>query len=81
MVSFASERARLVFVDFHIADGERRITRQIACIAHCRAAGHDTEQAERLLRELEGSLGAWQEHRAEILRSLVQIEDTLPRRA
>ncbi len=70
MVTVASEQARVTLADYHIAEAERRLARQIAGLECCRAAGHDTLQAERRLRELESELGAWQAHRAEISRSL-----------
>ena len=69
MLDFPNERARLALADYHVAEGERRITRQVACLECCRAAGHDTQQAERRLSELERDLAEWQEHRAEILRT------------
>ena len=68
MLDHLNERARLTLADCHISEGERRISRQIACLEHCRRAGHDTREAERLLRALEADLAAWQEHRAEIER-------------
>ena len=69
MLDFPNDRARLALADYYVAEGERRITRQKACLECCRAAGHDTQQPERRLSELEGDLASWQEHRAEILRT------------
>ncbi|HVG49668.1 MAG TPA: hypothetical protein VM899_16205 [Rubellimicrobium sp.] len=70
MLDLLNTRSRLALADYHIAEGERRITRQIACLACCRAAGHDMQEAEHRLSEMERDLVDWQEHRAEILRTI-----------
>jgi hypothetical protein len=76
MLDHLTERARLTLADCHICDAERRITRQRACLEHCRAAGHDTREAEQLLRALEAELAAWQERRAEIGCTSERLEHT-----
>ncbi len=70
MLDLPHERARLALTNTQISEGERRIARQTACLEHFGRVGHDTQEAERLLGELEGQLAAWKQHRAEILGTL-----------
>lgn len=77
MLDLLNDRARLALIDTQFSEVERRLTRQTACLEHCRRAGHDTEEMERLLQELEGQLAAFEEHRAEILRSMERRRDDL----
>ena len=69
MLDLPDQRSRLALADYHVSEGERRLSRQIACLAYCRAAGHDTDEAERRLGEIEKDLVAWQAQRADILRT------------
>jgi len=64
------ERADLAKAEYDIAEGEKRITRQILLIEKMRQDGHDLTEAEALLLTLRGTLAAWEAHRDEILREL-----------
>jgi len=66
----ALERKHLAKAERDIADGERRITRQMLLIEKMRQEGHDTNEADRLLLTLEDTLAEWRAHRDEILRNL-----------
>lgn len=58
------ERAALVRADCDIADGTDRIRAQESLLQAMRASGRDTRTADRLLCSMQGSLQAWQVHRA-----------------
>ena len=64
------EREHLGKAERDIAEGERRITRQMVLIERLRQDGHDTAEAEKLLLTLRETLAEWQTHREEILREL-----------
>ncbi|WP_200902036.1 hypothetical protein [Microvirga vignae] len=49
-----------------IAEGERRVTKQMLLIEQLRADGHDTAQAERFLAELRETLAEWHQTRADL---------------
>ena len=64
------EREHLGKAERDIAEGERRITRQMVLIERLKQEGHDTAEAEKLLLTLRETLAEWQTHREEILREL-----------
>ena len=64
------EQEHLGRAERDISEGESRITRQIILIEQMRLDGHDTTEAENLLRTLRDTLVVWQGHRDEILRDL-----------
>ena len=66
----ALERKHLAKAERDIADGERRITRQMLLIEKMRQEGHDTNEADRLLLTLEDTLAEWRAHRGGNLRKL-----------
>ncbi|WP_084731291.1 hypothetical protein [Microvirga vignae] len=66
----ALEREHLAKAECDIAEGERRITSQMLLIERMRRDGHDTSEAEKLLRTLRETLAAWQAHREAILLEL-----------
>jgi len=66
----ALERKHLAKAERDIAEGERRVTRQMILIETMRQDGHDTAEAEKLLLVLELTLAEWQARREEILRVL-----------
>ena len=66
------EREHLGRAERDIAEGERRVTRQMLLIERLRQEGHDTAEAEKLLLTLRETLAEWQAHRDEILRNLEQ---------
>lgn len=69
-----AEVRRLNEADGHIADGERRITEQLLVVGKLRADGRDTREAERLLRMMEESLSAFQQHRQLTVDMIEQID-------
>jgi hypothetical protein len=68
----ALEREHLAKAERDIAEGERRITRQMLLIERMGREGHDTAEAEKLLLTLRETLAEWQAHREEILRELAR---------
>ena len=60
--------------DAHIADAERRITKQGILLDELRRDGHDTQEAERLLHEFRKTLEALYRHRKIIAETIVQID-------
>lgn len=66
----ALEREHLAKAERDIAEGERRITRQMLLIERMHQEGHDTTEAERLLLSLRETLAEWQAHREKILQEL-----------
>lgn len=69
MFHLALERRHLAKADLDIAEGEKRITKQMIRIETMRQSGFDTAEAEKFLETLQETLAAWQEHREDILRS------------
>ena len=72
MPDIAMERAHLAQADRDIRDGERRVLRQAELVAHLRARGQNSAEAETLLRVLRDTLQVWQAHRHQILRMLAK---------
>ena len=69
-----AELRRLNESDTHIADTETRITKQEILLEQLRRDGHDTKEAERLLRTARESLEAMQQHRSAIVDVLSKID-------
>jgi len=74
MPDLATERQHLAKADRDIAEGEARISHQAALIERLREGGHRVSEAEELLAVLQQTLQAWQDHRAEIIRTIVRLE-------
>lgn len=74
MLNLVDEQEKLAMADRHIADGERRISEQALLVEHLQAAGDSAESAERLLANLKETLGTWNVHRHEIIRSIERLE-------
>jgi hypothetical protein len=74
MIDLETERRSLVRADRDIADGERRIERQVSLIGQMRLDGHDVSDALALLALLRDTLETWRSHRSEIVRSIVRLE-------
>lgn len=66
----AVEREHLAKAEHAIAEGERRVTRQMLLIERMRREGQDTSEAERLLLALQETLAEWETHREEVLQEL-----------
>ncbi|MBQ0821513.1 hypothetical protein KBI52_15030 [Microvirga sp. HBU67558] len=71
------EREDLVTADRHLAAGEQRIAEQLALIQRMTRDGHDTALARDLLRLLDETMVAWQEHRQLILDTIARHERAL----
>jgi hypothetical protein len=69
-----AEVQRLNEADGHIAKTERHITAQRALVERLRAGGHDTHEAERLLKTMEETLAAEYDHRKLTLEMIDQID-------
>ncbi|MGE7414949.1 hypothetical protein [Methylobacterium tarhaniae] len=69
-----AEVRRLNLADCHIADAERHITDQWLILEQQRAAGRDTQDAERLLETMEETLSTFQEHRRMIVEMIDRID-------
>jgi hypothetical protein len=67
MPDLAQERARLVQVDRHIAEGTQRVTDQAARIAWMTQRGYDPAVSEDLLRNLKQALAQAHAHQRLIL--------------
>jgi hypothetical protein len=78
ILSLEEERAHFHKADQDIADGERRITEQIARIASLRADGHDTTEHEAMLTTLQATLDEWYAHRDLILSTIDRLEKQQP---
>jgi aryl carrier-like protein len=74
MIDLATEKDTLVKADRDIAEGEERITRQVALIAQLREEGYSVSQAEMLLATFRHTLQAWQEHRVAIIHAIDRLE-------
>ena len=68
------ERAVLVKANLDICNGEERIRKQQDLISDLHAGGHETREAERLLRLFQRTLVQWQDHRVLILQRIQQLE-------
>ncbi len=74
MQDSATEFEHLAKAERDIADGERRVTAQMLVVERLRGAGHDARESERLLLNLQQTLGAWRDHREVILRAIARLE-------
>ena len=73
-VDRAAEVQRLNLADSHIASAEGSITDQQIIVEKLRMGGHDTHEAERTLKEMQGLLGSFQEHRRLIIDMVEQTD-------
>jgi hypothetical protein len=76
MPDLQQEQLDLDRADLHIAQGERRVAEQILLIERMGRKGHDTAEAEKLLRNFEQTLENWRDHRRLILDALERGEAT-----
>ena len=74
LLSLADEKKHLAQADRDIAMGEERIARQAELIEEMRESGQSVIEAEKLLRTLRQCLETWQDHREEILRTIIRLE-------
>ncbi|HYZ23055.1 MAG TPA: hypothetical protein VE690_12965 [Rhodopila sp.] len=74
MPNLAVERQHLVKANRDIAEGEKRILAQAQFIERLRRKGLETDQAERLLFNLQQTLAIWQAHREQIRQTITQLE-------
>ena len=73
-LELARERDSLAKADRDLAEGEERITRQIALVERLRRDGHSVMEAQRLLETLQQTLQIWREHRALIVQRIAHLE-------
>ena len=69
----AREAEHLVLAERHIVEGERRVTEQCLRVETLRADGHDTVEAEKLLRTLKATLVEFCDHRTLILQTKARL--------
>ncbi|MCC8981467.1 hypothetical protein [Bradyrhizobium acaciae] len=70
-----SERAQLVKADVDIEEGWTRIRNQQDLLDWLQRAGHDTNQAERLISLLKETLVEWERHRTLIVQRVAYLEE------
>ncbi|GJE42464.1 hypothetical protein F6X53_05285 [Methylobacterium soli] len=73
MINLEQENDHLAQVDQHIAEGDLRVTEQIALIERMTKDGQDTASATELLRALKEMLEQWRWHRHLILDRIAQL--------
>lgn len=66
--------ADLKKADADVVDGQLRVTEQMIRVECWRLPGHDTNQAEELLRTLEATLAGWNAHRLAILDRIAVLD-------
>jgi hypothetical protein len=74
MLDILTQRDNLARADREIAEGEARVARQALRVEQWRALGQDTGRPEAVLTEMVRSLDLLREIRAEIQRSIEEIE-------
>jgi hypothetical protein len=70
-----TERAVLVKAESDIQDGWRRLHNQEHLVRALQAAGHDTTQAEGLVKLLKETLVQWERHRILITERVALLEE------
>ena len=70
MTAFSKLRQDLAAADRHIAEGQARIAQQADVVCALDADGHDTTDAQNLLRVMQESLDAMNAQRQQIVRAL-----------
>ncbi|MBR1160874.1 hypothetical protein [Bradyrhizobium elkanii] len=70
-----SERELLVKADIDIEEGWRRVRNQQDLLDWLQRAGHNTEQAERLVGLLMQTLIEWERHRDLIVQRVAYLEE------
>ncbi|MGL3208407.1 hypothetical protein [Bradyrhizobium sp. BR 1433] len=70
-----SERELLVKADIDIEEGWQRVRNQQDLLDWLQRAGHDTEQAERLVSLLKRTLIEWERHRTLIVQRVAYLEE------
>jgi hypothetical protein len=68
----------LALADYHLAEGEKRISHQEALIAEQAHKGRDTAEAEEVLRTMRQTLALMREHREIILDEREQASQVPP---
>jgi hypothetical protein len=74
MAAFPELRDELAIADRDVTEGQERIARQAEVVCELRADGHDTSDAQNLLRVMQQSLDAVTAHRQQIVRELASIQ-------
>ena len=72
-----SERATLAKADIDIEEGWARLRSQQDLLDWLQRAGHDTEQAERLVGLLKQTLIEWERHRTLIVQRVAYLEERI----
>ncbi|PAY06752.1 hypothetical protein CK489_28245 [Bradyrhizobium sp. UFLA03-84] len=72
-----SERAILAKADIDIEEGWKRLRGQQELLDWLQRAGHDTEQAERLVGLLKQTLIEWERHRTLIVQRVAYLEERM----
>jgi hypothetical protein len=75
----AREQADLDLANKHIAEAEKRLLQQRARVMELSRDGHDTRQAEELLRVFGESLKTMEAHRAQIVQELERLKQVKTR--
>jgi hypothetical protein len=71
-------REHLELANRHLAEGQKRIGRQIELIAELERDGHGTAQAKGLLKQFEETLALQVKTRDRIVRELAETQDASP---
>lgn len=74
MSDLKAEREHLFRAERDIAAGERRVSAQVRLVERLRQDGHETGDAEHLLRTFEQTLETWRGHRSLILQAIARLE-------
>ena len=74
MAAFPELCDELAIADRDVTEGQERIARQAEVVRELRADGHDTSDAQNLIRVMQQSLDAVTAHRQQIVRELASIQ-------
>jgi hypothetical protein len=69
-----AERSLLLKAERDIEEGSRRLRNQQQLLADLQASGHDSKQAERLVRLMQETLLEWERHRVLIVDRVAYLE-------
>ena len=74
MAAFPELCDELAIADRDVTEGQERIARQAEVVRELSADGHDTSDAQNLLRVMQQSLDAVTAHRQQIVRELASVQ-------
>ena len=74
MAAFPELCDELAIADRDVTEGQERIARQAEIVRELSADGHDTSDAQNLLRVMQQSLDAVTAHRQQIVRELASVQ-------